>query len=44
MDIRENGFIERVVRHYKELPRAVVESPLLEAFRKYVDKAPEHVV
>jgi len=35
LDIRKNFFTKRVVR----LPRAVVESPSLEGFRKRVDIA-----
>jgi len=37
LDIRKNFCTDRVIRHWKRLPREVVESPSLEVFRKYVD-------
>jgi len=38
-DIRKNVFTERAVRHGTRLPRAIVESPSLEGFKKGVDVA-----
>lgn len=37
LDTAENFFTERVGKHGNMLPRAVVESESLEAFKRYVD-------
>jgi len=44
LDIRKNFFTERAVRHWTRLPRAVVESPSLEGFKRRVDVALQDVV
>jgi len=44
LDIRKNFFPGRVVRPWTRLPRAVVESPSLEGFKRRVDVALQDMV
>jgi len=44
LDIRENVFTGKVVRHWHRLPREVVESPSLEVLKKCVDVALQDMV
>lgn len=40
LDINKDFFMERVIKHWYRLSRAVVGSPSLEAFKERVDVAP----
>jgi len=44
LDIRKNLFTERAVKHWNRLPRAVVESPSLEEFKRCIDVALQNMV
>ncbi|KGL81413.1 hypothetical protein N309_10558, partial [Tinamus guttatus] len=39
LDTGKNFCTERVVKHWKRLPREVVKSPSLAAFKKRIDEA-----
>ncbi|GAB0176538.1 hypothetical protein GRJ2_000119000 [Grus japonensis] len=44
LDVRKNFFTVRVVRHWKRLPREVVDAPSLEVFKARLDGALGNVV
>jgi len=44
LDIRNNFFSKRVMRHWNGLPGEVVESPNLEVFNRSVDMILRNVV
>jgi len=44
LDSRKYFFTAGVFRHWTRLPRAVVESPSLEGFKKHVDIALQEMV
>ncbi|KFW73749.1 hypothetical protein AS28_13393, partial [Pygoscelis adeliae] len=44
LDIRKKFFTMRVVRHWKRLPREVVDAPSLEAFKVRLDGALSNLI
>jgi len=37
LDVRKKFFTQRMMRHWKRVPRKVVDAPFLEAFRASLD-------
>ncbi|KFQ81749.1 hypothetical protein N337_10885, partial [Phoenicopterus ruber ruber] len=44
LDLRKKFFTVRVVRHWKRLPREVVDAPSLEVFKARLDGALSNLV
>ncbi|KFP22000.1 hypothetical protein Z169_05741, partial [Egretta garzetta] len=44
LDIRKKFFTMRVVKHWNRLPREVVETPSLEAFKARLDGALSNLI
>ncbi|KFQ64425.1 hypothetical protein N334_05455, partial [Pelecanus crispus] len=44
LDIRKKFFTMRVVKHWKQLPREVVEAPSLETFKVRLDGALSNLI
>ncbi|KFP22589.1 hypothetical protein Z169_03179, partial [Egretta garzetta] len=44
LDIRKKFFTMRVVKHWNELPREVVEAPSLETFKARLDGALSNLI
>lgn len=42
-DTRKHFFTERLVKHWKRLPREVVHAPSLSAFKRYLGNALKNV-
>ncbi|KFV94871.1 hypothetical protein N326_10589, partial [Eurypyga helias] len=44
LDVRQQFFTERVVRHWNRLPREAVDAPSLEVFKARLDEALSNLV
>ncbi|KFP09456.1 hypothetical protein Z169_02396, partial [Egretta garzetta] len=44
LDIRKKFFTMRVVKHWNRLPRGVMETPSLEAFKARLDRALSNLI